>query len=136
MSHDGQLWAVRTRVGAGGQDRHRLLVAAPLFHMNALGIAKLVLAAGASMVLLPQFNARRYVEAIGRFKVTWLTSVPTMLALAVRERETLARTDLSSVEIDARGLGADHAIAHRRGATSVSEGDARLSATARRRRAP
>ncbi len=98
LSHDGQLWAVRSRAGAGNQDRHRLLVAAPLFHMNALGTAKFVLAAGASMVLLPQFNARRYVEAIGRFKVTWVTSVPTMLALALRERETLARTDLSSVE--------------------------------------
>ena len=57
-------------------------MAAPLFHMNALGIAKFVFAAGASMVLLPQFDARHYVEAIGRFKVTWLTSVPTMLALA------------------------------------------------------
>jgi long-chain acyl-CoA synthetase len=99
LSHDGHLWAVRSRIAAGGLDRHRLLVAAPLFHMNALGLAKLVLAAGASMVLLPQFNARRYVEAIGRFKVTWVTSVPTMLALAVREREALARTDLSSVEI-------------------------------------
>jgi acyl-CoA synthetase (AMP-forming)/AMP-acid ligase II len=98
LSHDGQLWAVRTRVGAGNQDHHRLLVAAPLFHMNALGLAKFVLAAGASMVLLPQFHARRYVEAIGRFKVTWLTSVPTMLALAMREREALAGTDLSSVE--------------------------------------
>src|SRR5262249_41885438 len=43
--------------------------------------------------------ARRYVEAIGRFKVTWLTAVPTMLALAVREREALARTDLSTVEL-------------------------------------
>jgi long-chain acyl-CoA synthetase len=99
LSHEGQLWAVRTRVGSGNQGRHRLLVAAPLFHMNALGIAKFVLAAGASMVLLPHFNARRYVEAIGRFKVTWLTSVPTMLALALREREALARTDLSSVEL-------------------------------------
>lgn len=99
LSHDGQLWAVRTRVGSGYQGRHCLLVAAPLFHMNALGIAKFVLAAGASMVLLPQFHARRYVEAIGRFKVTWLTSVPTMLALAMREREALARTDLSSVEL-------------------------------------
>jgi len=55
------------------------------------------------MVLLPQFNARCYVEAIGRFKVTWLTSVPTMLALATREYETLARTDLSSVEIARTG---------------------------------
>ena len=68
-------------------------------------------AAGASVVLMPQFDARQYVEAIGRFKVTWLTSVPTMLALAVRERETLARTDLSSVRVRAHGLGADHAIA-------------------------
>jgi acyl-CoA synthetase (AMP-forming)/AMP-acid ligase II len=99
LSHDGQLWAVRSRLGAGGLDRHRILVAAPLFHMNALGMAKFVVAAGATMVLLPQFNARHYVEAIGRFKVTWLTSVPTMLALALREHEALARTDLSSVEI-------------------------------------
>ena len=99
LSHDGQLWAVRARVGAGNLGRHRLLVAAPLFHMNALGVAKFVLAAGASMVLLPQFQARRYVEAIGRFKVTWLTSVPTMLALAMREHEALAGTDLSSVEL-------------------------------------
>ncbi len=103
LSHDGQLWAVRSRIGAGGHGRHRLLVAAPLFHMNALGVAKFVIASGASMVLLPQFNARCYVEAIGRFKVTWLTSVPTMLALATREYETLARTDLSSVEIARTG---------------------------------
>jgi acyl-CoA synthetase (AMP-forming)/AMP-acid ligase II len=99
LSHDGQIWAVRSRIGSGGQDRHRLLVAAPLFHMNALGAAKFAVAAGATMVLLPQFNPQRYVEAIGRFRISWLTSVPTMLALALRERETLARTDLSSVEI-------------------------------------
>jgi len=98
LSHDGQLWAVRSRVGTSGHSRLRLLVAAPLFHMNALGISKFVFTAGASMVLLPQFNAQRYVEAIGRFKVTSLTSVPTMLALAMRERETRARADLSSVE--------------------------------------
>src|SRR5262245_5072284 len=98
LSHDGQLWAVRSRLAAGNQSRHRLLVAAPLFHMNALGTAKFAVAAGARLVLLPQFNARQYVEAIGRFKVTWLTSVPTMLALALREREVLASTDLTSVE--------------------------------------
>jgi long-chain acyl-CoA synthetase len=98
LSHDGQLWAVKSRVGAGGHAHHRILVAAPFFHMNALGLAKFVIAAGATMVLLPQFHARHYVEAIGRFKVTSLSSVPTMLALALREHETLAQTDLSSVE--------------------------------------
>ena len=98
LSHDGHLWAVRSRVAAGRDlDRERFLVAAPLFHMNALGTSKVVFAAHAAMVLLPQFDARLYVEAIGRFGVTFLTSVPTMLALILREKDLLARTDLSSV---------------------------------------
>ena len=97
LSHAGQLWAVTGRA-APDVARHRFLVAAPLFHMNGLGTVKYALAAHATVVLMPQFDARRYVEAIGRFRVTRLTSVPTMLALVVREREMLARTDLSRVE--------------------------------------
>ena len=98
LSHDGQLWAVRSRVEAGRDlDRERFIVAAPLFHMNALGTGKVVFAAHGAIILLPQFDARRYVEAIGRFGVTFLTSVPTMLALILRETDTLSRTDLSSV---------------------------------------
>ena len=77
------------------------------------------LAGHATIVLLPQFDARRYIEAIGRFGVTFLTSVPTMLALVVRETDTLARTDLSSVARGAHGLGAHHAAAHRRGETRL-----------------
>jgi acyl-CoA synthetase (AMP-forming)/AMP-acid ligase II len=98
LSHQGHLWAVETRL-RGGESfvDERLIVAAPLFHMNALGTSKFIFAAHASMVLLPQFDARRYIEAIGRHGVTWLTSVPTMLAMVVREKETLARTDLSRV---------------------------------------
>jgi len=98
LSHDGQLWTVRARVAASRDlDRERFLVAAPLFHMNALGTTKVVFAAHGAIVLLPQFDARRYIEAIGRFHVTFLTSVPTMLALILRETDTLSRTDLSSV---------------------------------------
>ncbi|MGE0876477.1 MAG: class I adenylate-forming enzyme family protein [Burkholderiales bacterium] len=98
LSHQGHLWAVETRL-RGGQSfvDERLIVAAPLFHMNALGTSKFIFAAHASMVLLPQFDAKRYIEAIGRYGVTWLTSVPTMLAMVVREKETLAKTDLSRV---------------------------------------
>jgi long-chain acyl-CoA synthetase len=98
LSHDGQLWAVRQRSRAGSFAKERLLIAAPLFHMNGLGTAKFVFAAGASVVLLPRFEARRYIEAIGRFQCTWLTGVPTMFALVMRERETLARFDLSAVK--------------------------------------
>jgi long-chain acyl-CoA synthetase len=49
-------------------------------------------------VLLPQFTARAYIEAIGRYRCTWLTAVPPMIAMMLRERDLLARSDLSSVE--------------------------------------
>jgi len=97
LSHQGHLWAVESRLRTVPPGEHRLIVAAPLFHMNALGTSKFAFAAHASVVLMPQFDARRYIEAIARFRVTWLTSVPTMLAMMVREKETLAKADLSSV---------------------------------------
>ncbi len=86
---------------ARGQDldRHRYLIAAPLYHMNALALAKLACAAHATIVLLPQFTARAYIEAIGRYRCTWLTAVPPMIAMMLREqRRCSPRTDLSSVE--------------------------------------
>ncbi|HJQ56005.1 MAG TPA: class I adenylate-forming enzyme family protein [Vineibacter sp.] len=73
------------------------IVAAPLFHMNALFFSKVIVRVGATNVLLRQFTGRAYIEAIDRYRVAMLTSVPTMLALAVREREALARADLSCV---------------------------------------
>ena len=100
------------------------------------GSPKLVFAAGASVVLLPQFDARRYVEAIGRFKVTWLTSVPTMLALAVRERETLARTDLSSVEFVRTGSAPITQSLIDEVRQRISERGVGHWATARRKRGP
>lgn len=97
LSHRAHLWAIGSRVGKGGHDHERLMIAAPLFHMNGLGSAKFIVAAGASAVILPRFDGRRFIEAIGRYKVTWLTGVPTMYALMVREKDLLKATDLSSV---------------------------------------
>jgi long-chain acyl-CoA synthetase len=97
LSHQSHIWVVETRL-ASDLDRHRYLIAAPLYHMNALALAKLACAAHATVVLLPQFTAPAYVEAIGRYRCTWLTAVPPMIAMMLREKELLARTDLSSVE--------------------------------------
>jgi len=97
LSHQSHIWVVETRL-ADGLDRHRYLIAAPLYHMNALALAKLACAAQATVVLLPQFSARAYIEAIGRYRCTWLTAVPPMIAMMLREDELMARTDLSSVE--------------------------------------
>ena len=46
LTHEGHLWAVRMRLRGGSHDHHRLLIAAPLFHMNGLD-AWARLAAGA-----------------------------------------------------------------------------------------
>jgi long-chain acyl-CoA synthetase len=99
LSHQGHIWVVETRLGGQDLSRHRYLVAAPLYHMNALALSKLACAAHASIVLLPQFSARAYIEAIERYRCTSLTAVPPMIAMMLRETELLARTDLSSVEL-------------------------------------
>ena len=97
LSHGGQLWTAATRLEAEDLSQQRFLVAAPLYHMNALALAQLAAAAHATVVLLPQFTARAYLDAIGRFRPTFLTGVPPMMAMFLRERDLLARTDFSSV---------------------------------------
>jgi long-chain acyl-CoA synthetase len=97
LSHQSHIWVVNARL-APGLDQHRYLIAAPLYHMNALALSKLACAAHATIVLLPQFTARAYIEAIERYHATWLTAVPPMMAMMLRETDLMARTDLSSVQ--------------------------------------
>jgi long-chain acyl-CoA synthetase len=97
LSHQSHIWVVETRL-APGLDRHRYLIAAPLYHMNALALAKLACAAHATIVLLPQFSAPAYIAAIGKYRCTWLTAVPPMIAMMLRETAALSTADLSSVE--------------------------------------
>jgi long-chain acyl-CoA synthetase len=98
LSHQSHLWVVATRLGGQDLSRQRYLIAAPLYHMNALALAQLAIAAHSAIVLLPNFTARAYIEAVGTYRCTWLTAVPPMIAMMLRESELLAKTDLSSVQ--------------------------------------
>jgi long-chain acyl-CoA synthetase len=99
LSHDSQRWAIERALAMFGDlSHHRFIVAAPMFHMNATFSVKQAFAAGGSLVLMPSFDARTYARAIERFRVTWLTSVPTMLAMVARERDLVGGLDFSSVE--------------------------------------
>ncbi|MBJ7264026.1 MAG: AMP-binding protein, partial [Burkholderiaceae bacterium] len=97
LSHASQWWVVQTRLAATPLGRERPLIAAPLYHMNAMALVLLALASHASTVLLPQFSAARYLRAIGQYRCTWLTAVPPMIAMMLQERELLAQTALDSV---------------------------------------
>ena len=98
LSHQSHLWVVKVRLAGQDLAHHRYLIAAPLYHMNALALGKLACAAHATIVLLPQFKARDYIAAIGRWGCTFLTAVPPMIAMMLRETDLMAQTDLSSVE--------------------------------------
>ncbi|HEX5282466.1 MAG TPA: class I adenylate-forming enzyme family protein [Micropepsaceae bacterium] len=99
LSHQSHIWVVETRLGGQDLSHHRYLIAAPLYHMNALALVQLATAAHASVVLLPQFRAIEYIDAVERYRCTWLTGVPPMMAMMLREKEQLARADLSSVQL-------------------------------------
>ena len=98
LSHYSHLWAISQRVRRPVPIGQRSLVAAPLYHMNGLAMSQTTFSQGDTVVLLPQFTTRGYVEAAARHRVAFLTSVPTMIAMILREPDLLANNDLSAVE--------------------------------------
>jgi len=98
LSHRAHSWVARSLVRVGGvQPDHRVVVAAPMFHKNALNSVKQALTAGASIVILPRFDARAYLQAAADWRATHLAGVPTMYALMLEQTDLLDRLDLSAV---------------------------------------
>ncbi len=99
LNHHGQLWAIGHYLQAlpAEPPRDTTIVVAPLYHMNGLFNITVALASRVAVVLLPQFDARRYLEAAASYRCTMLSGIPTMFALMVRERDLIERLDLSAV---------------------------------------
>jgi acyl-CoA synthetase (AMP-forming)/AMP-acid ligase II len=53
--------------------------------------------AGGSIVILPGFDAIQVIQAIQRYRITYLTGVPAMYKMILAEAETLRKHDVSSV---------------------------------------
>jgi acyl-CoA synthetase (AMP-forming)/AMP-acid ligase II len=98
LSHRSHSWVLDIRANPTPPPGQRVLVAAPLYHMNALSMSQVTLNNGGTIVLLPSFTARGYIDAASRYQVHALTAVPTMIAMMLREREAMAAADLSSVQ--------------------------------------
>jgi long-chain acyl-CoA synthetase len=98
LTHYGQNWSRRILAHTRGTTpQDVILVAAPLYHKNALNAIKQGLTAGAMLAVLPQFDVERYIEAIGRYRCTVISGVPTMMSMLLARKDLLARTDTSSV---------------------------------------
>jgi len=98
LAHYGQNWSRRILAHTRGTtERDVILVAAPLYHKNALNAIKQGLTAGATLPLMPQFDVERYIEAIGRHRCTVISGVPTMMAMMLTRKGQLAGIDTTSV---------------------------------------
>jgi long-chain acyl-CoA synthetase len=98
LTHYGQNWSRRILAHTRGTtERDVILVAAPLYHKNALNAIKQGLTAGATLPLLPQFDIGRYIEAIGNYRCTVISGVPTMMAMLLTRKDQLAGIDTASV---------------------------------------
>jgi len=107
LTHGGYLWTLRQLRVNGGEAIHetaaRVLTAAPLSHMNALLLSKLVSAYGGTLVLMRRFDPAQFLAAIDRHRCSVVTAVPTMLAWCLREPDCGRGLDLSCVSSVAMG---------------------------------
>jgi long-chain acyl-CoA synthetase len=104
-THDGQLWSIRMSQRYWPvAESERGIVAAPLYHKNAMrGTIKPMLYAGASVVLMPGFEPRPYLEALARHRCTSAFGVPAMFAMLLREEKLLAALDFSALRTVSMG---------------------------------
>ncbi len=98
LTHYGQNWSRLVLAHSRGtNERDVILVAAPLYHKNALNAIKQGLTAGAMLPLLPQFSVERYADAIEQYRCTVISGVPTMISMVLGRGDLLERIDTSCV---------------------------------------
>ncbi len=110
LTHHNATWLIETRQKHWpAKPEQRGLIAAPLYHKNAMTVAfKPKLRAGGSVVLMGGFNARAYLQALADYRVTEAGGVPTMFALLLEQRDLIERLDLSALQM----LRLGSALAH------------------------
>ncbi len=104
LSHRAHSWVAQMI----SSDRHfspddRMIVAAPLYHKHGMNSIKCVFYGGSTVVLMPKFNARAYIEAINEYKTTVVSGVPTMFAMMLQQRDLLVGHDYSFVRLATLG---------------------------------
>ncbi len=98
LTHHGQQWATRAIVRDRRLTEHeRTIVSAPFFHKNALLAIKTAVLPGATLIILPRFDAKVTLHAINDYQATMVTGVPTMMYMLLAETELLSALDVSSI---------------------------------------
>lgn len=103
LGHEGTAWfveAARTADPSTMNADASVLLAAPLFHKNALtGGIKMMLYAGGCAVILQRFEPREFLRLLAAEACTYTSCVPAMLAMLIKERELVETLDLSHLRL-------------------------------------
>jgi acyl-CoA synthetase (AMP-forming)/AMP-acid ligase II len=100
LTHGGMIWGIEhSQTYWPLSPSVRVIVAAPMFHKNAMrGSVKPSLRAGASLVIMRNFDPRRYLQALSDYKVTSCSGVPTMFAEMLRQTDLIESLDFSALK--------------------------------------
>ncbi len=93
---DFTTYVTNTSELADGIDRGTALVAVPFYHIAGTAQMMTTMWSGRRLAILPQFDAREWLAAIGRERITHAMVVPTMFKQLVDHPE-FSRYDLSSL---------------------------------------
>ena len=101
LAHDGMVWAIESSQRHWPADpADRALIAGPLYHKNAMRVSiKPKLHVGASVVILPRFAPRPFLEALARYRCTESGGVPAMYRMMLAEEDLLGTLDFSALRV-------------------------------------
>ena len=100
LTHAGQLWWIHACQRYWPQEPDsRALVAVPLYHKNAMaGAIKPLLHCGGSVVILPDFEPRRFLQTLAHYRCTKTGAVPAVYTKLLQHKDLIAQLDLSTLE--------------------------------------
>jgi acyl-CoA synthetase (AMP-forming)/AMP-acid ligase II len=90
-------WEILEKCKNNYADKNIVLLTSPLYHGHSLTVMSVVLAGHSTLVLLPQFDSKKFIKTIEKYKINSFSVVPTMLSLILNEKHLIENTDLNSV---------------------------------------
>jgi acyl-CoA synthetase (AMP-forming)/AMP-acid ligase II len=100
LTHEGQLWWIRCLEKYWPEKSNaRALAAVPLYHKNAMaGAIKPLLHVGGTVVLLPDFEPRRFLRTLSSFRCTQTGAVPAVFTRLLQQEDLIESLDFSALE--------------------------------------
>lgn len=99
LSHKHK-WFVKKKVAENPYISGRaILLAGPMYHASGIRNTEIALTGGASLFLVPNFDAGVVAKAITENRPTTITAVPTIISKIVNDPEVLAKNNFDSIKI-------------------------------------